>query len=319
MRPCARLATRWSVASARARSTASPAACATTPSNASTGYGRSSARVDGDATAARDAMSSARVVVAARRGVGSRRGARATTRRATPNDARSDELVRASARAAADAKAAVTRRNVRATVEARKRADEEREAAAREEAAAEKRARAEARAAAIGGRRPFHRKAGPIAAAGAACLAATAGCFEATVHAGDWINALAVPGDALVGASGAPAKSGLLTLTIGVGLTVTSTLAFSTAILFALAFQEGKGVIKNEPIVYYRCDGADPTCCVNGPHNKGYHERFVYMNHGRGFETRRAGCMQRHLRVSRGCSALKPLIVYPKDEDWGFW
>lgn len=227
--------------------------------------------------------------------------------------------MRASARAAADAKAAVTRRNVRATVEARKRADEDREAAAREEAAAEKRARAEARAAAIGGRRPFHRKAGPIAAAGAACLAATAGCFEATVHAGDWINALAVPGDALVGASGAPAKSGLLTLTIGVGLTVTSTLAFSTAILFALAFQEGKGVIKNEPIVYYRCDGADPTCCVNGPHNKGYHERFVYMNHGRGFETRRAGCMQRHLRVSRGCSALKPLIVYPKDEDWGFW
>ena len=139
------------------------------------------------------------------------------------------------------------------------------------------------------------------------------------MHAGDWINALAVPGSAIVGASGAPAKSGLLTLTIGVGLTLTSTLAFSTAILFALAFQEGKGVMKNEPIVYYRCDGADPTCCVNGPHNKGYHERFVYMNHGRGFETRRAGCMQRHLRVSRGCSALKPLIVYPKDEGWGFW
>ena len=250
----------------------------------------------------------------------SRRVARRAAREPEPDAAR---VVLNAQLEAQKARAEVTRRNVRETLERRERARAEAEAAAREEAERERRALAARRAAEIGGRAPYHRKAGPIACAAAATSAAAYASLLATIGAGDFFSshafasATSVSGD--FAGRVAVAESGLTTLSVGVGLTLTSTLTFSALILFALAFQEAKNVIKNEPVIYYRCDGADPTCCVNGPHNKGYHERFVYMNHGRGFETRRVQCMRSHLRVSKGCSMLDPLIVYPKEEKWGFW
>lgn len=229
-----------------------------------------------------------------------------------------EALAREAALEAQRAKAAVTRRAIANAVESRKRAEAEALAKTEEERKEQKRAECEARAREIGGRAPFQRKAGPIFVSALATAAAAYGSYEFTVHAGDFISAVRVPVEGALVASG-PAKSGLLSLVVGVGLTLTSSLCFSTTILLALAFNETKAIVTNTPVIYYRCDGADPTCCVNGPHNLGYHERFVYMNHGRGFETRRAQCMQRHLRVSKGCHALKPLIVYPKEEKWGFW
>jgi len=229
-----------------------------------------------------------------------------------------EALAREAALEAQRAKAAVTRRAIANAVESRKRAEAEALAKTEAERKEQKRAECETLAKEIGGREPFQRKAGPIFASALATAVAAYASYEFTVHAGDFISAAAVPVESALVASG-PAKSGLLSLVVGVGLTLTSSLCFSTTILLALAFNETKAIVTNTPIIYYRCDGADPTCCVNGPHNLGYHERFVYMNHGRGFETRRAQCMQRHLRVSKGCHALKPLIVYPKEEKWGFW
>lgn len=229
-----------------------------------------------------------------------------------------EALAREAALEAQRAKAAVTRRAIANAVESRKRAEVEALAKIEEERKEQKRKECEERAREIGGRAPFQRKAGPILVSALATAVAAYGSYEFTVHAGDFISAARVPVESALVASG-PAKSGLLSLVVGVGLTLTSSLCFSTTILLALAFNETKAIVTNTPVIYYRCDGADPTCCVNGPHNLGYHERFVYMNHGRGFETRRAQCMQRHLRVSKGCHALKPLIVYPKEEKWGFW
>lgn len=209
------------------------------------------------------------------------------------------------------AKAAVTRRKIAAAVNKQHADEEARVMAEKESEEAARRERSAREALEVGGRDPFHRKAGPIFIAGVACSAAAFAAFEATVNTGDFISAFQ-------GASG-PAKSGVLSLTIGLGLVGTSSLAFSSMILFALAFQEAKGVILNDPVIYYRCDGKDKSCCVNGPHNLGYHSRFVYLNNGRGFETREADSMRRHLRISKDCRALKPLIVYPKEEKWGFW
>lgn len=249
---------------------------------------------------------------------------RRVARRAAPE--REPDAARAVLRAqleAQEARAELTRRNVRETVERRERARAEAEAEAREAAERERRALAARKALEIGGRAPYQRKAGPIACAAAATSAAAYASLMATIGAGDFFSSHAfarvtsVSGD--FAGRVAVAESGLTTLSVGVGLTLTSTLTFSAFILFALAFQEFKRVMQNEPVIYYRCDGADPTCCVNGPHNKGYHERFVYMNHGRGFETRRVQCMRSHLRVSKGCSMLDPLIVYPKEEKWGVW
>ena len=170
---------------------------------------------------------------------------------------------------------------------------------------------------AIGGRAPYHRKAGPIGAAAATTAVGAWIAFESTTAVGDYFVRLGTSGG--VDGRTVMAMNGMTTLSVGVGVTLTSTFVFSAVILFLLALQEARYVVMNEPVIFYRCDGADPSCCVNGPHNKGYNERFVYMNHGRGFETRRVQCMQRHLKVSKKCSMLEPLIVYPKDEKWGFW
>mgnify|MGYP007000427852 len=55
------------------------------------------------------------------------------------------------------------------------------------------------------------------------------------------------------------------------------------------------------------------------PHNKGYSTRFIYRNDGRGYETRSAERMRAHLLVSKNCTPLEPLIVYPKEAGWGWW
>ena len=224
----------------------------------------------------------------------------------TPRD--DDDIVRDVALEAQRAKAVVTRRKIAAETARRAREEElARLADARAEEEA-RRERARARAKSVGGRAPYHRKPGPILLAGAATSGAAIASLVGTVTAGDFFS----------GGVGV-AASGLTTLSVGVGLTLTSTLCFSAFILFALAFQETKNILFNEPVIYYRCDGNDPSCCANGPHNLGYHERFVYLNDGRGYETRRGADMQRHLRVSKGCSALNPLIVYPKEAKWTFW
>ena len=245
--------------------------------------------------------SSSRVLVARH----PRRHAPPPPRATTPRD---DDIVRDVALEAQRAKAAVTRRKIAAETARRAREEESArlaDARAEEEA---RRERARARAESVGGRAPYHRKPGPILLAGAATSGAAIASLVGTVTAGDFFS----------GGVGV-AASGLTTLSVGVGLTLTSTLCFSAFILFALAFQETKNILFNEPVIYYRCDGNDPSCCANGPHNLGYHERFVYLNDGRGYETRRGADMQRHLRVSKGCSALKPLIVYPKEAKWTFW
>jgi len=227
-------------------------------------------------------------------------------RATTPRD--DDDIVRDVALEAQRAKAVVTRRKIAAETARRAREEElARLADARAEEEA-RRERARARAKSVGGRAPYHRKPGPILLAGAATSGAAIASLVGTVTAGDFFS----------GGVGV-AASGLTTLSVGVGLTLTSTLCFSAFILFALAFQETKNILFNEPVIYYRCDGNDPSCCANGPHNLGYHERFVYLNDGRGYETRRGADMQRHLRVSKGCSALNPLIVYPKEAKWTFW
>lgn len=227
-------------------------------------------------------------------------------RATTPRD--DDDIVRDVALEAQRAKAVVTRRKIAAETARRAREEElARLADARAEEEA-RRERARARAESVGGRAPYHRKPGPILLAGAATSGAAIASLVGTVTAGDFFS------DGV-----GVAASGLTTLSVGVGLTLTSTLCFSAFILFALAFQETKNILFNEPVIYYRCDGNDPSCCANGPHNLGYHERFVYLNDGRGYETRRGADMQRHLRVSKGCSALNPLIVYPKEAKWTFW
>lgn len=213
--------------------------------------------------------------------------------------------------AAERAKAAITLRAAKSEVARARRAKEEREKAEEAKVEDERRARAAKEALEVGGRGPWRRAPGPLAASGVACVGMAVCAFEGVVRGGDFILNYD-------GASGV-AKQGVLSLVVGVGLVLASVAAFSACLLFAFAFNETKGVVLNEPIIYYRCDGCDKSCCVNGPHNLGYHERFTYLANGRGFETREAASMRRHLRVSKDCRALKPLIVYPKDAGWGFW
>ena len=100
---------------------------------------------------------------------------------------------------------------------------------------------------------------------------------------------------------------------------LSSVFAFSAIILILIGAQETKRLISNEPVVYFRCCGCDDKCCQNGPHNKGYSTRFIYRNDGRGYETRSAERMRAHLLVSKNCTPLEPLIVYPKEAGWGWW
>ena len=100
---------------------------------------------------------------------------------------------------------------------------------------------------------------------------------------------------------------------------LSSVFAFSAIILVLIGAQETKRLISNEPVVYFRCCGCDEKCCQNGPHNKGYSTRFIYRNDGRGYETRSAERMRAHLRVSKNCTPLEPLIVYPREAKWGWW
>ena len=95
-----------------------------------------------------------------------------------------------------------------------------------------------------------------------------------------------------------------------------SVLGFSAGVLFAVAWNEGWGVVKNTPVTFYRCDGMGHDCCKNGPHGLGAHPRFAYLSDGRGFETRQKDSMRRHLLRSRRCRELKPVVVYPKEEGW---
>ena len=233
--------------------------------------------------------------------------ARRLRARATPSRD-DDDIVREVALEAQRAKAAVTRRKIAAERARREREEASRLAADEKKREEARREEARARAESVGGRAPYHRKPGPMLLAGTATSVVAVASSVGTVAAGDFFSSG-------VGV----AASGLTTLSVGAGLTLTSALCFSAFVLFALAFQETKNILFNEPVIYYRCDGNDPSCCANGPHNLGYHERFVYLNDGRGYETRRGADMQRHLRVSKGCSALKPLIVYPKEAKWTFW
>ncbi|EEH59647.1 uncharacterized protein MICPUCDRAFT_55093 [Micromonas pusilla CCMP1545] len=111
----------------------------------------------------------------------------------------------------------------------------------------------------------------------------------------------------------------LYNLTVGGGGAITALLVVSAIILFLVAWKEGRGVVTNAPVTFYRCDGAGRDCCRNGPHDLGYHEKFTYLANGRGFETRQKDCMRRHLLVSRRCRELKPIVIHPKEEGWKLW
>ena len=108
----------------------------------------------------------------------------------------------------------------------------------------------------------------------------------------------------------------LVNLVAGGGVALTALLVFSAGVLFAVAWNEGWGVVKNTPVTFYRCDGMGHDCCKNGPHGLGAHPRFAYLSDGRGFETRQKDSMRRHLLRSRRCRELKPVVVYPKEEGW---
>ena len=47
-----------------------------------------------------------------------------------------------------------------------------------------------------------------------------------------------------------------------------------------------------------------------------YGPEFIYLSNGRGYETRNLDAFERHLKFSKGCSALPPLIAFPKEEGW---
>ena len=96
-----------------------------------------------------------------------------------------------------------------------------------------------------------------------------------------------------------------MNLVAGGGVALTALLVFSAGVLFAVAWNEGWGVVKNTPVTFYRCDGMGHDCCKNGPHGLGAHPRFAYLSDGRGFETRQKDSMRRHLLRSRRCRELQ--------------
>lgn len=169
----------------------------------------------------------------------------------------------------------------------------------------------------VGGRDPANRPPGPIWASAVVCAVAAVGLYYLTINTSDGI--VEYVKDAFGNLGPTYAKSGLVSLTIGTGVVLSSVFAFSAIILVLIGAQETKRLISNEPVVYFRCCGCDEKCCQNGPHNKGYSTRFIYRNDGRGYETRSAERMRAHLRVSKNCTPLEPLIVYPREAKWGWW
>jgi hypothetical protein len=169
----------------------------------------------------------------------------------------------------------------------------------------------------VGGREPANRPPGPIWASAVVCAVAAVGFYYLTINTSDGI--VEYVKDAFGNLGPTYAKSGLVSLTVGTGVVLSSVFAFSSIILVLIGAQETKRLISNEPVVYFRCCGCDERCCQNGPHNKGYSTRFIYRNDGRGYETRSAERMRAHLRVSKNCTPLEPLIVYPREAGWGWW
>ena len=250
----------------------------------------------------------------AKKGSG-RADCRAVTCRSHANEGTSP-----SAESAADAAARLNREALEAKTrialaETRERREKQRAIEARAEALQEEMRRREegARVAEeVGGRRPTQRKCLPIALAGVQCALMGAGAFALTQKAAaalSYSNA----------ADAATAKTPFANLAVGAGVGATCLLTISALILFLVAWREGAGVLRNTPVVFYRCDGSGRDCCRNGPHDLGYAKKFTYLNNGRGFETRQKDSMARHLRVSRACRPLSPLVVYPEKEGWKLW
>jgi hypothetical protein len=240
---------------------------------------------------------------------------RAMTRRSQANEGASP-----SGESAADAAARLNREALEAKTrialaETRERIEKRRAIEARAEALEEEMRRREegARVAEeVGGRRPTQRKCLPIALAGVQCALMGAGALALTKKAAaalSYSNA----------ADAATAKTPLANLAVSAGVGATCLLTISALILFLVAWREGVGVLRNTPVVFYRCDGSGRDCCRNGPHNLGYAKKFTYLNNGRGFETRQKDSMARHLRVSRACRPLSPLVIYPEEEGWKLW
>ena len=149
----------------------------------------------------------------------------------------------------------------------------------------------------VGGREPANRPPGPIWVSAVVCAVAAVGFYYLTINTSDGI--VEYVKDAFGNLGPTYAKSGLVSLTVGTGVVLSSVFAFSAIILVLIGAQETKRLISNEPVVYFRCCGCDERCCQNGPHNKGYSTRFIYRNDGRGYETRSAERMRAHLRVSK--------------------
>ena len=149
----------------------------------------------------------------------------------------------------------------------------------------------------VGGREPANRPPGPIWVSAVACAFASVAFYYLTIQTSDGI--VEYVKDAFGNLGPTYAKSGLVSLTVGTGVVLSSVFAFSAIILILIGAQETKRFISNEPVVYFRCCGCDDKCCQNGPHNKGYSTRFIYRNDGRGYETRSAERMRAFTRLEK--------------------
>ena len=247
--------------------------------------------------------------------------AKKTRRRPAPTSANADVLVKETALRVEEAKAKSLVQKVKRLKEKKeKKVVEERRASEKERELTENEQRRKAnkeKMRMVGGREPANRPPGPIWVSAVACAFASVAFYYLTIQTSDGI--VEYVKDAFGNLGPTYAKSGLVSLTVGTGVVLSSVFAFSAIILILIGAQETKRLISNEPVVYFRCCGCDDKCCQNGPHNKGYSTRFIYRNDGRGYETRSAERMRAHLLVSKNCTPLEPLIVYPKEAGWGWW
>lgn len=247
--------------------------------------------------------------------------AKKTRCRPAPTSANADVLVKETALRVEEAKAKSLVQKVKRLKEKKeKKVVEERRASEKERELTENEQRRKAnkeKMRMVGGREPANRPPGPIWVSAVACAFASVAFYYLTIQTSDGI--VEYVKDAFGNLGPTYAKSGLVSLTVGTGVVLSSVFAFSAIILILIGAQETKRLISNEPVVYFRCCGCDDKCCQNGPHNKGYSTRFIYRNDGRGYETRSAERMRAHLLVSKNCTPLEPLIVYPKEAGWGWW
>lgn len=144
--------------------------------------------------------------------------------------------------------------------------------------------------------------------------AGVASAWAGVVNVG-MTRSVAFTRDALGGENGSPyrsvAEALVPELLLGLGTLLIGMLTFTAVGLGAFAFR--RWATRDEPRVYYRCDGGDRSCCENQPH-------LTYLDNMRGYETDRREFFDSHLRKRPGCREVEPLVV-PADDpsEPGWW